>query len=75
MGGLGVPHSAYVGKCAGCGAIQAATIDCPHRREAIAEDVAEMIRGDLIVEHVPMPPEGIKMQKCQCGERETEVMQ
>lgn len=42
----------YAGKCAGCGAVVALTVDRPEYRKWVAKDIAEWINDGLIVERM-----------------------
>ena len=46
------PTHTYIGRCEGCGVIQAATVDDRGDLRRTAQWVAEMIRDGLIIERV-----------------------
>lgn len=55
----------YAGFCAcGCGAIVAGTVDIPSEKDSTADFVAELIRGGMRVERLPL--DEIRMRFCKC---------
>lgn len=58
------PTHCYIGRCEGCGAVEASTYDL--RNKDTGESVADMISCGLIVERVEFKPGAIVFSACTC---------
>jgi hypothetical protein len=57
---------AYIGRCGGCNAVIAATVDEQKHRKDVAKAVSEWIRDGMTVEHVNVSEVGQLWGDCTC---------